>query len=267
MAGWTERDYQTVSAHLSREVLFITLKQPEKANALGPEMVSELADLYRRPWLEEGARAVVLSGSGRHFCAGMDLDHLRAQREAGPAENEKDARELGGLLEAILRQEALTVAAVHGACVGGGCGLATAHDFVLAAPDARFQYSEVKLGFIPALVATYLPRRLRGADVRRLLLNPDFVGGEEAVALGLADRLIPREDLQTEAGLFVDGVLAKASSQSIARTKRLLLELEGLPLSDKLRHAARANAESRLTEDCQRGVSWFLEHKAPPSWR
>jgi methylglutaconyl-CoA hydratase len=265
---WTQtRDYKTLTAELSRDVLWVVLNQPEKANALGPRLVDELGDIYGRPLLQEGVRAVVLSGAGKHFCAGMDLDHLRAMEGAGPEENERDAQALGQVLEAILRQEALTVSAVQGACVGGGCGLATAHDFVLAADNARFQYSEVKLGFIPALVATFLPRRLRGADVRRLLLDPDFVDAETALSLGLADRVFAGEKLLEEARAFVGVILEKVSPQSLARTKKLLLELEGMALSEKLAHAARANAESRLSGDCQRGVSYFLQHKRPPSWR
>src|SRR6185312_2532521 len=114
-----------------------------RANALSPAIAAEITAIYRRPWREEGVRAILLSGAGRNFSAGADLEHLRSLRDAGP----KD------LFESILRQEALTIALVQGACVAGGCGLATAHDFVVAAEDARFLYSEVRIGFVAALVA------------------------------------------------------------------------------------------------------------------
>ena len=130
-----------------------------------------------------------------------------------------------------MRQEALTVAMVQGSCVAGGCGLATAHDFVIAADSARFLYSEVRIGFVAALVATFLPLRMRGTDIREM------------------------------------SVREGASCGSIACTKRLLLEVVGLPLDKALAAAVEANASARGTDDCRHGIATFLETKAPPRWR
>jgi methylglutaconyl-CoA hydratase len=166
----------------------------------------------------------------------------------------------------VLRQEALTVALVQGACIAGGCGLATAHDFVVAADDARFMYSEVKIGFVAALVATFLPLRVRGCDLRELLLFPRLLDAREALAFGLVNRVVPRLDLEQAGLALVKDVLANASSQSIARTKRLLLDVAGRPLVEALDVAAEANAQARLTADCQRGIAHFLDTKQAPSW-
>jgi methylglutaconyl-CoA hydratase len=247
-------------------LLWATLDEPERANALSPALVAALTDLYRRPLLEEGVRALVLAAAGRHFSAGADLAHLRSLQTATLEDNRADSRRLRDLFAAVLAQEALTVALVQGACIAGGCGLATAHDFVLATDDARFMYSEVKIGFVAALVATFLPLRVRGSDLRELLLFPRLLDSREALALGLANRVVPRDDL-AQAGLaFVRDVLANASSQSIARTKRLLLDVLGRPLEEALDRAAEANAQARLTPDCQRGIAHFLAEKQPPSW-
>ena len=171
------------------------------------------------------------------------------------------------LFESVLRQEALTLALVRGACVAGGCGLATAHDFVVAAEQARFMYSEVRIGFVAALVATYLPLRLRGADIRELLLNPDFLGADKALEIGLINRIVPVEELSAAGRNLALEILERASSESLARTKRLLLEIVGLPLDRALQVAIEANADARSTADCKRGMSAFLETKAPPNWR
>ena len=263
----TEATGGLLSVRREGDLLRATLDNAEKANALSPALLAELTELYRRPLLEEGVRAVILDGAGKHFSAGADLEHLRSLRDATPEEHRADSARLRGLFEAVLRQEALTIALVHGSCVAGGCGLATAHDFVIASDDARFMYSEVRIGFVAALVATFLPLRVRGSHLRELLLDPDFVGAERAREIGLVNRVVPRSELPAEGTALAAEVLAKASSQSIALTKRLLLDVLGRPLGEALDRAAEVNAASRSTEDCKAGIAHFLDHKSAPTWR
>ncbi len=250
-----------------RDLLWVELNDPQRANALSPRMIAGLTELYGRDLRAEGVRAVLLSGAGKHFSAGADLEHLQSLRDAGEEENRQDSERLRKLFEAVLRQEALTVALVQGACVAGGCGLATAHDFVIAVESARFLYSEVRIGFVAALVATFLPLRLKGTDIRELLLNPQFVGAERALEIGLVNRVVAVGELEAAGEKLAVGVLENASSESIARTKRLLLEMAGLPLREAFERAVEANAAARATEDCKRGISTFLETKAAPRWR
>jgi len=261
-AAWTR-----LEARRDRDLLGVTLADPERANALSPALIAELTALYRAPLREAGIRAVLLAGQGRNFSAGADLEHLRAVAAAGEEENRRDSARLRDLFAAVLRQEALTIALVQGACVAGGCGLATAHDFVIAAEDARFLYSEVRIGFVAALVATFLPLRLRGADIRELLLFPRFLDARQALAIGLVNRVVPPDDLAAVGESLAAEVLEAGSSESIARTKRLLLDLLGRPLDDALERATAANAEARATADCQRGIATFLATKRPPRWR
>jgi methylglutaconyl-CoA hydratase len=249
------------------DLLRVTLNDPERANALSPALIGELTELYRRHLRSEGVRAVLLSGAGRNFSAGADLEHLRSLRDAGPEENLRDSLRLRDLFEAVLRQETLTIALVHGACVAGGCGLATAHDFVVAADDARFLYSEVRIGFVAALVATFLPLRLRGSDLRELLLNPQFLDARKALEIGLINRICPAADLAGVGDALAAQVLETGSSESIVRTKRLLLDVMGMRLDEALGHAAEVNATARATDDCKRGIATFLETKKPPKWR
>ena len=263
----TEATYERLQLRREGDLLWVTLDDAQRANALSPKMIESVTALYRRNWLSEGVRAILLAGAGRNFSAGADLEHLQRLRDAGIEENRADSKRLRDLFHAVLRQEALTIALVHGACVAGGCGLATACDFVIAAEDARFLYSEARIGFVAALVATFLPLRLRGADIRELLLNPDSVPAERALAIGLANRVVPAAGL-TEAGTALAAeVLTRASSQSIARTKRLMLDIVGQGLDDAMDHAAEANAQARLTDDCRRGIDTFLATKQAPRWR
>lgn len=259
--------FNSLAVHRDGDLLFVTLNQPERANALSPRMVAELTALYRRPLLDEGIRAVLLAGAGKHFSGGADLEHLKTMKDAEPIEHQIESRRLRNLFEAVLRQPALTVAMIQGSCVAGGCGLATAQDFVVAAEDARFLYSEVRIGFVAALVATYLPLRLRGADIRELLLNPEFVSAPRAREMGLVNRVVARDELSAAGLELAVGILERASSQSIAATKGLLLDVLGRPIEDALLRASEVNAAARSTADCRHGVAHFLEHKASPKWR
>ena len=243
------------------------MNDPARANALSPALAAELTALYRRDLRAEGVRAILLAGNGKHFCAGADLEHLASLQDASELDNRLDSNRLRDLFESILRQEAVTIALVQGSCVAGGCGLATASDFVVAAEDARFLYSEVRIGFVAALVATYLPMRVSGRDLRELLLNPDFVAAPRALEIGLANRVVPAAELQAAGEKLAGEILSKASSESIARTKRLLLALPGLSLDERLTLAAETNALARATDDCRRGIATFLAGKKTPDWR
>jgi methylglutaconyl-CoA hydratase len=260
-------DLETLEVRRDGDLLFVRLAAPQKANALSPAMIGEIVDVYARDQLGDGVRAILLSAAGKHFSAGADLAHLRALRDAGAEENRRDSANLRRLFETVLRQPALTVAMVQGSCVAGGCGLATAHDFVVAADDARFLYSEVKIGFVAALVATFLPLRLRGADLREVLLDPRFLAADEALAIGLVNRVAPAGELEARGRALAEEVLANGSSTSIAATKRLLLDLVGKDLDAALTHATEVNAAARATDDCRRGIAHVLDHKKPPTWR
>lgn len=249
------------------DLLWVTLDNDDKANALSPPVIEEITALYESDLRAEGVRAVLLRSVGKNFSAGADLDHLKSLRDAGPDENRSDSEALRRLFASVLWQPALTVAVVQGACVAGGCGLATAHDYVVASAGARFLYSEVKIGFVAALVATYLPLRVKGRDLREMLLDPQFLGADEALEIGLINRVASPDQIEPDAQALAEGILRNASSESIARTKTLLLDTVGRPLADALERAAEANAESRATDDCRHGIATFLETKRPPRWR
>ena len=265
--SFLNREWTMLRVEREDDLLWVHLNNPGKANALSPAMLEEIGVLYGSDLRAEGIRALLLQGEGKHFSAGADLEHLRSMRDATEEVHAQDSENLRSLFASVLYQPVLTVALVHGSCVAGGCGLATAHDYVVAADDARFMYSEVRIGFVAALVATYLPLRVKGRDLRELLLDPEFIDAAKALDIGLINRVVAKDDLVASGRELVEGILAKASSESIARTKMLLLDVVGRPLEDALKRAAEVNAASRSTDDCKHGIATFLETKRPPVWR
>jgi methylglutaconyl-CoA hydratase len=248
-------------------VVVLTLNDPERANPLSSDLVGALHSALARAAADDEARAVVLTGAGRHFSAGADLEaleHLAAGGDEDGARRDTDG--LKNLFESLLGHPKLTVAAVHGAAVAGGCGLATACDFVVAEPGARFAYTEVKIGFLAAMVLTFLTRRVPGHVARRLLLDPEMIDGERAVALGLADELAAEGAGLERAVALARSVCSKASPSALAATKALLNETVGLGWREALATAVGANVRQRQQADCVRGVRTFLATKTTPDW-
>lgn len=253
----------TVRVRDSGVAAIIELVRPESGNALDEDIIADLTRaLVEAP--HRGVRAVVLTGQGRHFCAGADLRALLAGAEAPAAVRTAEARHLAALYAAVLRCPVLTCAAVHGAAYGGGAGLAAACDLVFAAPDARLMFSELRLGFVPALISVFLPRRVPVSRLLNLFLDPQPLSSEEARAVGLVD--VVCDDPLADALARVAAVAAKTAPSAVAATKRLALELALPHLDQQLAYAASVNAEQRGSPECRSGVRFFLAHQRPPDW-
>ncbi len=244
-------------------ITVLEIARPETGNALAAEVVTGLASAVAGV-AGTGARAIVLTGSGHHFCTGADLRELAAGADAPSERHAADASGLGALYAEVLRCPLLTIAAVRGAAYGGGAGLAAACDLVVASPDARFQFSEVRLGFVPALVAAFLPRRLQPAVLSRLVLDPQPLDTEAAKAVGLVDRVAA--DPLAAAQAWAAEICRKAAPSAIAESKRLMLAFTLPHLDQQLADAAHANARQRAHPECRRGVAAFLETKRFPDW-
>ena len=253
----------------SREgpLVILTLNDPDRANPLSPELVDALTAALERSATEPGVRAVILTGAGRHFSAGADLAALEAVASGGDSQaNRADSERFRRLFASLLGHPRLTVAAVAGAAIAGGCGLATACDLVVVEPRSRFAYTEVKIGFVAALVSTFLTRRVAGHVARRLLLDPVPVDGRRAVELGLADELAEPDNALNRARELALDVCRKAAPSAIAATKALLNDTVGLDWRRALEVAAEVNVGQRAEPDCRRGVRAFLDTKSTPDW-
>lgn len=248
-------------------ILTLTLNEPERANPLSSEMARALKTALENAADDLAVRAVILTGAGKHFSAGADLAALELVAQGGDAgANLADSRLLEGLFAVLLAHPKLTVAAVSGAAIAGGCGLATACDFVVAEPRSKFCYTEVMIGFIPALVSTFLTRRVPGHIARRLLLDPEMLNASEAFKRGLVDEMADDGDAVDRARSLALSVCRKASPAALAATKALMNQTVGLGWREALAVAAEANAEQRVHPECRRGVRSFLETKSTPDW-
>lgn len=260
-----QMDYEFIKYERQGRIAYLTLNRPEKRNALHEGMVLELGAALEQGRLDAEAKVLVLRAAGRVFSAGADLQYLEKLEGNTSAENLEDSRRLMALYRAFYRHPKLIIAQVEGDAIAGGCGLVSVCDLCFATPEARFGYTEGRIGFIPALVSVFLVARIGEGRARDLLLTGRLVSSTEALQLGMITGLAPgpviAERVRTEAEALSEGV----SGASVAQTKRLLADVRGLPLDDALEKAAAANAAARETPDCQKGIRAFLE-KTPIKW-
>ena len=246
--------------------LTLTLDRPETRNALSADLVAALTDALGGAATDAGVRVVVVAGSGSVFSAGADLAALQALRTASFDDNLADSERLGRLFETILRHPKPVVARVHGHAVAGGAGLAAACDVAIAAQSATLGFSETRIGFVPALVATFVARKIGETAARDLFLRGHRVAADEAARIGLVTRCVPDDRLDSEIEALTRELATETSAAAVAATKTLLADLPGMALSEALAHAARVNAHARETDDCRAGVDAFLGKTAPP-WK
>ena len=242
----------------------ITLNRPERRNAMTPEMQDELIAA-----MEEAAasdcRVVVFAGAGEGFCAGLDLSSLQAMNNKSAAEHTADAERVAQLFRTLYDLPKPTVAVVHGAAIAGGTGLATICDFTLAAPEAKFGYTEVRIGFVPAVVSAFLTLQIGEKQARDLLLTGRLFTAEEALRLGLVSAVVEVERLEARM-LEIVSALKANSPEALAATKELLAAQNKDWLDVAIAKALAANAEARGTHDFREGVAAFLE-KRKPVWK
>jgi len=253
-----------VETSTENQIRTIRLNRPDKRNALNADLVTALKDALAAADEDEHVRTVVLTGNGSAFSAGADLASLRALQDASPRENERDSRHLAGLFRQIYRHPLPIIAQVHGPAVGGGAGLAAVCDFSLVAEDAKIGFSEVRIGFVPAIVMVFLRRKLGETTARDLLLRGRLLTGGEAADCGLVTRSVSADDLEEEGRALGREIATKTSGTAVALTKRMLAQVSGMGLSEALDYAVQMNAYARGTEDCQAGIAAFLDEEAPP---
>ena len=256
-------NFNTLQLAFDQGIATLTLNRPEKRNAISYELIDELARA-----LEEvktsSAQVLILTGAGKAFCSGMDLDNLKALTGRTAEQSLADTRKMAALFRDLYDFPKPTIAAVNGAAVAGGTGLATLCDFTLAVPEARFGYTEVRIGFVPAIVSTFLLRQVGEKIARDLLLTGRLFDAEEALRIGLINEIVSPEKLHDRAR-ELSAQLMENSPASLAYTKRLLSDHAREELNAQIEAAVRENAAIRETPDFREGVTSFLE-KRKPKW-
>jgi methylglutaconyl-CoA hydratase len=254
----------TLKLEYDGPVATLTLNRPEKRNAISAAMLAELPAALAEAE-HSSARVLILTGAGQAFCAGMDLEMLKAIAAQPPEAHLEDSQRMARLFRAVYDFPRPVIAAVNGPAIAGGCGLVTVCDFVVAVPEAKFGYTEVRIGFVPAIVSVFLRRQVGERIVRDLLLTGRIFDAAEAHRIGLVNEIVPAETLLARARELA-GVLLANSPTSLSRTKKLLREAGREALDRELEAAVRENAEIRSTPDFREGVASFLE-KRNPVWK
>ena len=255
--------YDTITLAIEDEIAIITLNRPERRNAISPDMVQEL--LAALEALESSpARVVIITGEGKAFCSGMDLEALRNLAAQSQERNLAETRRMAQLFRRLWSFPKPLIAAVNGAALAGGSGIAMVCDFTVASADAKFGFTEVRVGFIPALVSIYLGRQVGEKIARELLLTGRVFDAAEAQKIGLVARVVPARAVM-EAAHELAATLLENSSGSMEATKRLLVKQEEAELDRRIELALAESIAIRSTPDFREGLAAFLQ-KRKPRW-
>lgn len=254
-----------VQYHTQDRIAYITLNRPGKRNALNEQVVKELKQAFGKAQNAESAKVIVLRATGKVFCAGADLEYLQTLQNNTYEQNLADSSNLKELFEIIYTHPKVVIAQIHGHAIAGGAGLATVCDFSFAVPDAQFGYTEVKIGFIPAIVSVFLLRKIGEGRAKELLLSGDLISAQKALEYGLINEIVPNENLENRVKEFALHLCKSNSAMSMQTTKNMIAQVPTMPISEALSFAAQQNALARQTADCKKGIASFLEKK-PLEW-
>ena len=241
------------------KLAILTLNRPEKRNALHPELVKQMKAKLKEIEKDKSVKVLIITGEGKAFCAGADLEYLNDLKNYSSLENEKDSTELAELFLMIYNFPKPVIAAVNGAAIAGGCGLASVCDLIVADEEnSKFGYSEVKIGFIPAMVSTFLIRRVGEGVARQLLLSSDIIDAKRGYEIGFVNYLYNNV---LEGSIGVASKLKKTHHRVWRLTKDMIRDISGLSVEDAVEYCIGLNTISRTTKDFKDGINNFLTKK------
>lgn len=255
--------YSTLQLAFEPGLALVTLNRPEKRNAISFQLVEELMSALDQ--IEQSpSQVVILSGEGKAFCAGMDLEELKSLLGKSHDDNVKDSARMARMFRRLYEFPRATIAAVNGAAIAGGTGLATMCDFTLAIPEAKFGYTEVRIGFVPAIVSSILVWQVGHKVARDLLMTGRLFDAAEAHRYGLVNEVVEPDRLMARARELAAQLLENSPS-SVRATKKLVNSFISRSLDEQIAAAIEDNARIRTTADFREGISSFLE-KRKPQW-
>jgi methylglutaconyl-CoA hydratase len=241
-----------------------TLSQPEKRNPISSEMRRDLMAALESVRTKDSVRAVIITGSGSAFCSGLDLEALAEQQKFSTAEHVRDSKEIADFFQYVYSYPKATIAAVNGPAVAGGCGLAIVCDMTIASETAWFALSEVKIGFVPAIVSVFLERTIGPKRAKEMTLTGRKVDANEAKSWGIVNEVLPAAELMHRATALADQI-AQNSPSAVTETKRVAVCISRLCFEEAINIAVDSNAKTRATPQCKEGVEAFLT-KRKPTW-
>lgn len=252
----------TVSAILNGKVLTVSLNRPQVHNAMSPQLISDLTQLFAEIGAREDVRVVILTGSGRSFCAGADLAYMRAAADYDYEQNVADGQAIFDLMSTIDRCPKPLVGRINGAAIGGGVGLVSCCDIVVAVERAKFAFSEVRLGVLPAVISPFVLRKIGAGNARRLFLTGERFDAGEAMRIGLVHHVVAEEELDKAIAAQVDMLLDGAPGAQTA-AKEIIRTVEELSSDEQRRYTAEMLADRRASDEGREGMSAFLEKRKP----
>ena len=254
-------NFTTLTLHESDGIALLTLNRPDKRNAISYELIADLQQALDA--VEKSlSQVLIITGAGKAFSSGMDLENLKSLIGRTPEQNIEDSRTMARLFRSIYDFPKPTIAAVNGAAIAGGTGIATICDFTLATHEAKFGYTEVRIGFVPAIVSNFLVRQVGEKQARDLLLTGRIFAADEALRLGLVNEIVDPDRLLPRA-YELARTLMENSPASLRATKELLSQSVNEELDGRLESAIEENARIRQTPDFREGINAFLEKRKP----
>lgn len=257
--------YKTIQLEIINDIATIWLNRPEVRNAFNHVTITELLAVFRELQNHDSLRAVILRGRGKSFCAGADLNWMRAVKDYTFDENLKESLDLSDCLYAIYTFRKPVIAVVHGAAIGGANGLLAACDIAVCEENTAFSLSEVKIGIIPACISPYVIKRVGEPVAREWMLTGRRISGAEAEKHHLVNRSLPEAEIEAYLSELT-GFLREAGPEAVERCKSLIDNVVNhVPLKDALEYTAHMIAQQRTTAEAQEGMAAFLE-KRKPEW-
>jgi methylglutaconyl-CoA hydratase len=249
---------QSVNYYKKERVGYLELNRPDKRNALNAEMVEAIKEALNDFENDGEVKVIIIKAAGKVFCSGADLAYLQSLQTNSFEENLADSQSLKDLFQKIYSLSKVVIAQVQGHALAGGCGLASVCDFSFAVPEAKFAYTEVKIGFIPALVMVFLINKIGVGKAKQLLLGGNLISASDAVDLGLVNWVVEEDVLKEKVFDFAQKLIIGNSGESMGKIKEMIVALQGKNLNESLDYAALMNAYARSSEDCQKGIASFL---------
>ncbi len=252
--------YDTIDVLKQNDVVTIFLNRPDVHNAMNEQLIKELTDCFKKLDKEKDTRIIVLTGKGKSFCAGADLNWMKSMAKYSKEENIRDSRLLSDLFESIYNCQKPVIGHINGHAFGGGLGLFAVCDIVIAVPDCIFAFSEVKLGIIPAVISTYIVRRIGLSNMRRLFITGERFDSAYAKEIGLIDYIVPEGEIDEKIQKYIE-LLRLSGPKAIVEVKKLVDAYEKMEIEKYKQHTIKKIAELRVSEEGQEGINAFLEKR------
>lgn len=258
------KDYKTLLVQKKNDIFEIILQRPDIHNAFDDVLISELIDVFKNAREDSSLRILTITGEGKSFCAGADINWMKRMKEYTFEENYNDSYQLSEMFHMLHTLPIPTIAKVNGAAIGGGVGLVAACDIVIASTKAFFSLSEVKIGLVPACISPYLIYRINGGSLPYYFLSGKRFNADVAKQIGLVNEVVEHEKLDETVTELVEKIIS-CGPNALKMAKELLDKVPGMKPEEYMKYTSKMIADLRISDEGQEGLSAFLE-KRKPNW-